>query len=143
MNEQAVSTAIDIDEAKKIIENSDKELVSAMLVSSGIRTCMTGYEYLKMAVQLYKACGGVMEEIKKVIGEIYSTNQAAIEKNMRKALKDAATRDVTDHFNVRIGCNVLQSGRKTIKAKEYVAMLAEYLEMPEVHSLFCLPKKEE
>ena len=56
MNEQAVSTTIDIDEAKKVIENSDKELVSAMLVSSGIRTCMTGYEYLKMAVQLYKAC---------------------------------------------------------------------------------------
>ena len=79
MNERARKKAIDMERVRRIIDDSDKELITAMLVTSGVRASKIGFEYLKIAVQLYRAYGGVMEKICKVIAVAYATNYAAIE----------------------------------------------------------------
>lgn len=143
MNECEKSDEVDIERARKIIESSDKELITAMLVSSGVRTSKNGFEYLKIAVQLYKAYDGAMEEISKVIAAMYSTNCAAIEKDMRKALREASARDIAGNFNGKIGSRVFRGGNTRITPKEYVATLSECMNVPNVHKLFCTKKQRE
>lgn len=143
MNERARKKAIDMERVRRIIDDSDKELITAMLVTSGVRASKIGFEYLKIAVQLYRAYGGVMEKICKVIAVAYATNYAtnyaAIEKDMRKALEEAGAREIKTNFNRKIGSRVFRGG-ETITPKEYVAVLSECMDMPNIHEKFCLKK---
>lgn len=139
MNERARKKAIDMERVRRIIDDSDKELITAMLVTSGVRALKIGFEYLKIAVQLYRAYGGVMEKICKVIAVAYATNYAAIEKDMRKALEEAGAREIKTNFNRKIGSRVFRGG-ETITPKEYVAVLSECMDMPDIHEKFCLKK---
>ena len=103
---------------------------SAFLLEMGVPARLTGYNYLKEAINMAVVDQSIMRGMTKrlypTIAEKFETTPARVERAMRHSIETAWTRGDLETLHKRFGYTIAASkGRPTVG--EFVALAAEYV----------------
>lgn len=133
---------IDVEEAIKVIDASDKTFITSLLLASGLRASKMGFEYVKSAIPIYKMFNGNMELICEVLGKLYAIRKTAAGRDMRTAIFEAAERGWFRSFNDLVGYEILSGDEKKMKAKDYLAIMAQCVESKRIRNILLGENKD-
>lgn len=133
---------IDVEEAIKVIGASDKTFITSLLLASGLRASKMGFEYVKSAIPIYKMFNGNLELICEVLGKLYAIRKTAAGRDMRTAIFEAAERGWFRNFNDLVGYEILSGDEKKMKAKDYLAIMAQCVESKRIRNILLGENKD-
>ena len=133
---------INVEEVRKVIDGSDKTFITSLLLASGLRASKMGFEYVKSAIPIYKMFNGNMEAICEVLGKLYAIRKTAAGRDMRTAIFEAAERGWFRNFNDLVGYEILSADIEKMKAKDYLAIMAQCVESQRIKNILLGENKD-
>ena len=111
-----------------VFMRDEKVSASSLLLSVGIMPSKAGFEYLREAILNYRDCAGSMQRLVAMIAERNGVTAKSVERDIRTAVGDAARKGTIGRITELLGLGTAYLQTK-FRAKEFVAMAAEYLDM--------------
>ncbi len=106
-----------------------KALIDFLISELGVPSHLKGYKYLALAVSIvYKnpeAIRSVITGLYSIIADIYSTTVSCVERDMRTALKIAASSEKATDFDEYFSCALTSTN--VIQPRRFIAILSERL----------------
>ena len=133
---------INVEEVRKVIDGSDKTFITSLLLASGLRASKMGFEYVKSAIPIYKTFNGNMEIICEVLGRLYEIRKTAVGRDMRTAIFEASERGWFSNFNDMVGYEILSADAEKMKAKDYLAIMAQCAESQRIKNILLGENKD-
>ena len=112
------------------IASKEESRISSLLLTLGVLPSVAGFEYIKAAVMTYDSCSGNMSEICSNIATENMVSKGSVERDIRTALLNAHHRGWLTRLNDLIGVDFVSKSER-LKAKEFIAILAEYIKIPQ------------